>query len=182
MKKIAIILNNGFEEIEAVATIDLLRRAKIDIDLFTTDSLDVTGSHDIIVRAQKTFSKLKIVDYDGIILPGGPGTKDLINNETLLKQLKQFHEEKKLVAAICAAPQILGKAEILNGVNVTHFPGATEFLKDAIDKSPKPVVVDGNIITGVGVGGVFDFALAIIEYLENHELAQKIKTEIVYDY
>ncbi|ATZ16389.1 4-methyl-5(b-hydroxyethyl)-thiazole monophosphate biosynthesis [Entomoplasma freundtii] len=182
MKKTAIILNNGVEETEAIATIDLLRRAKIEVDLFSTDSLDIVGSHDIKFRAQKELSKLKIVDYDGLIIPGGPGTKDLINNEIVLKLVKEFHEENKLVAAICAAPQILGKAGILNGVSVTHYPGANEFLKEANDKSPKQVVVDGHIITSVGVGAVFDFGLALIQYLENDETAQKIKTEIVYDY
>lgn len=182
MKKIAIVLTNGVEEIEAVGTIDLLRRADNIVDIYSTSKQEVVGSHGIGIKHDKIIDQLIIDEYDALVIPGGPGVANLLTNNQLLEIVKNFDKQEKLICAICAAPQILGKSEILKkGTNITHFPGSNQFLDNVSDKTPKPVVIDNNIITSVSAGAVFDFALAIIQSLNGIEMAETIKKQIIYD-
>lgn len=166
MKKVALFLANGFEEIEALGTVDILRRAKIDIvTVSITDDNIVTGAHNIPVRADKTFTDTDFVNFDMLILPGGmPGAKHLNEHDDLKNLISDFYSKGKLIAAICAAPMVLGGLGILDGKRATCYPGFEPELIGAIT-TEESVVVDENIITGKGPGLVFDFGLRLVEKL-----------------
>lgn len=164
MKKVALFLANGFEEIEALGTIDILRRAQIPVQTVSiTNDKNVTGAHNITVLADMTFPELNFSDVDVLVLPGGmPGAKNLNEHEELKKYIKEFAEKGKDVAAICAAPMVLGGLGLLDGKKATTYPGFEPELIGAKVTGEKVVVAD-NIITGKGPGFVFDFALQLVE-------------------
>lgn len=164
MKTVALFLADGFEEIEALGTVDVLRRAEIPVDTVSiTANKEVSGAHGIKVLADKTFDELNFAEFDMIILPGGmPGAKNLNEHEKLKKQVTEFVNNGKLVAAICAAPMILGGLNLLDGKPATCYPGFEPELIGA-KISGENVTVSDNIITGKGPGLVFDFALKIVE-------------------
>lgn len=179
--KIATILVNGVEEVEALFVVDLLRRANIQIDLITPNNdLIVTGSHDIKIIAEKKFSEINLEEYDGIFMPGGPGVKNYGDLPELLVSLLDFTSKKKLIAAICASPTILAKLRILKLKKSTVF---TSLKDELIDNGAiyldEAVVVDENIITGRSVAAAKDFALAIIEYVKGNSEKEKIEKEII---
>ncbi|KAB1440975.1 DJ-1 family glyoxalase III [Candidatus Galacturonibacter soehngenii] len=181
MSKVGIFLADGFEEIEGLTVVDLLRRAEIEIDMISiTKKREVTGAHQIVVLADKLFEEVSFETYDMLVLPGGmPGTKNLGACEGLVTLLKQFAKEKKNISAICAAPSVLGDNEILKGKHAICYPGFEERLKGAVIEE-KNVVVDENIITSKGMGTAIDFGLAIIEKLVNQKTALKLKAAICY--
>ncbi|MDO5522572.1 MAG: DJ-1/PfpI family protein [Bacteroidia bacterium] len=164
MKKVALFLANGFEEIEALGTIDVLRRAQIPLQTVSvTGDRNVTGAHDITVLADTTFAELDFSAIDVLVLPGGmPGAKHLNEHEELKQRVKEYAEKGEIVAAICAAPMILGGLGLLDGKKATCYPGFEPELLGAKTVGEK-VVVDGNLITGKGPGLVFDFALQLVE-------------------
>ena len=175
--KILMPFANGFEEIEALAVVDLLRRAEIEVDMVGVVGTMMTGAHDIKVMMDKRLNEVKTKDYDGIILPGGsPGYKNLGKSKAIMDMLKEFNEHGKLVAAICASPMLLADAGILHNRKATVYPGLES-------KIPYPradkVVVDENIITSQGPGTAIDFALAIIRYLMGREKANKVKEAVL---
>jgi len=179
MKKSAIIvLANGFEEIEAITPIDLLRRANVDVTILGLNGMELTGSHAIMIKADALF-EFPAALPDTIILPGGPGHKNLLDSSILIKLVKEMFSAKKLCAAICAAPSIFGKAEILKGKNATCFPEYEKSLTGAffIDKA---VVVDGNVITSRGAGTAVPFSLEIIKYMLGPDAAEKIASSIIF--
>ena len=181
MAKVYVFLADGFEEIEALTVVDLLRRAKIKVEMISiTDNLQVVGAHDIKVYADQIFDEATFEDADLLVLPGGmPGTNNLMEHEGLDRLLRSFHKEKKDMAAICAAPSILGKKNILVGKNATCYPGFEDKLMDSrvIDQD---VVEDGNIVTSKGMGTAIDFSLAIIKRLLDEDTAKKIADSIIY--
>ena len=181
MGKVYIFLADGFEEIEALTVVDLLRRAQIDIDMVSiTGSLQVTGSHQISVMADVLFEDAKFDDADMLVLPGGmPGTKNLKNHEGLDKLLRKFHGENKNIAAICAAPTVLGNKGFLQGKRATCYPGCEDELTGSTVLY-HDVVEDGNIITSRGLGTAIDFALAIIKKLADENTAREIAGKVVY--
>ena len=166
MKKVALFLAKGFEEIEAIGTIDILRRAQIDVvTVSITDNKTVTGTHNIPVIADHTLNDTDFENFDMIILPGGmPGAKHLNEQEDLKKLIIEFNSKGKLIAAICAAPMVLGGLGILDGKRATCYPGFEPELIGA-KTTGESVVVDDNIITGKGPGFVFDFGLRLVEQL-----------------
>jgi 4-methyl-5(b-hydroxyethyl)-thiazole monophosphate biosynthesis len=166
MKKVALFLAKGFEEIEAIGTIDILRRAQIDVvTVSITDNKTVTGTHNIPVIADNTLNDTDFENFDMIILPGGmPGAKHLNEQEDLKKLIIEFNSKGKLIAAICAAPMVLGGLGILDGKRATCYPGFEPELIGA-KTTGEIVVVDDNIITGKGPGFVFDFGLRLVEQL-----------------
>ncbi|ATZ21478.1 DJ-1 family glyoxalase III [Mesoplasma tabanidae] len=179
MKKVAIILHKNFEESEAIVTIDILRRSNIEVDIYNIDNSDFQeGSHNIIVKTDFKMKNLKVNEYDGIIIPGGPGVNDLFDDQELLNLIKEFNKEQKMVSAICAAPQILGQAGIINDVKIVKFPSSNKYLEKAIIREESSLI-DGNIITGTSIGTVVPFALNIIEYLQGKEQKEKIKQQLV---
>ncbi|NLD91271.1 MAG: DJ-1/PfpI family protein [Fibrobacter sp.] len=180
MKHVITILAEGFEEIEAVTFIDILRRAHIQVTILGLKSFEIKGAHDIRIRADHLLADFK-ESYDGIILAGGqPGTTNLIKSPDVLKIVKTAHTKGLLLGAICAAPSVLAEAGILDGYKVTCYPGVEERLGNAIFVE-EPVVVDRTIITSRGVGTAINFAIELVRYLNNDESADKISKAILFN-
>lgn len=181
MAKTAIFLAEGFEEIEALTVVDLLRRAGIEITTASiTGSRQVCGSHGIKVEADALFEDINFDDTDMIILPGGmPGTDNLDACEPLKARIREFADAGKKLSAICAAPRVLGKMGVLSGKRATCYPGNEELLKGA-DPQTTEVVKDGNFITSRGMGTAIPFGLAIIEEFQGKEAADDMAKKIIF--
>ncbi|EMD17587.1 DJ-1 family protein [Eggerthia catenaformis OT 569 = DSM 20559] len=168
MKQAAILLADGFEEIEALGTVDILRRGQINVDIVSTKSiLTVVSSRKIIVTADKLFVDMN--DYDMIILPGGlPGASSLRDDPKVIKLLQDYSSRNKYIAAICAGPMALGKAGIAVNKKVTSYPDdeTKSYLKESDYQDDDSVVVDGHLITSRGPGTTFAFAYKLLELLE----------------
>lgn len=176
---ILILLEEGFEEIEALTVVDILRRAELPTKMVSaTNSEYVTGAHNITV---KTDSKLNAVsEYDMVILPGGyPGYENLEKNDAVRKLLNDAINSKKYVAAICGAPTVLGKLGYLKGKKACCYPSMENMLIDA-EVSFDKVVHDGTIITSRGAGTAHDFAFKIVEILKDKSTADKLRKSMVY--
>ena len=176
---IYLFLADGFEECEALAPLDILRRSGATVKTVGVGKEYITGTHGITVKADILENQI-ILDgnLQGIILPGGmPGTNNLESNETVKRAVSFANENKKLVCAICAAPKILGGMGLLNNKNATCFPG---FEKDLIGAklSSDYVVQDGNVITAKGVGVAFDFGFKILENLTDKETVADLKAKM----
>lgn len=182
MKKVALLLADGFEEVEAVTPVDFLRRAGIEVIVTSIAELKVTGSHDIVILADTTLDTLGD-DLDGIILPGGmPGAANLAQSKALIALIRKMNKSSKLLAAICAAPAlVLGKSELLEGRKFTCYPGFENEISGA-KFSTESVVLDGNILTSRGPGTAAEFAIAIIEYLLGKEAAETVKKSTLQNY
>lgn len=176
MKKSYVFLANGFEEIEALATVDILRRAGIDaITVSISPSLQVKGAHDIEVTADMTLVDVKNDESDWLILPGGmPGATNLAECKPLCDMLSKHHTKKGHIAAICASPAVvLAPLGILDGKEATCYPGFEGALKNC-KVGYRPVVVDGNVITANGPATAIAFALAIVANALCEEKAREI--------
>ena len=180
-KKVCVFLADGFEEIEGLTVVDLLRRAEVDVTTVSiTGDRVIHGAHGIDVFADKLFDEVKYDAQDMAVLPGGmPGTLHLGEHEGVKKVLEQFYQEKKYVAAICAAPSVLGKYGMLKGRKATSYPGFEEQLVGA-EYLLDEVVVDDFVITSRGMGTAIAFSLALIEKLNGKEQADKIGKSIIY--
>ena len=164
MKKVAVFLAEGFEEIEALTVVDIMRRANVYCDMVATKELEVKGAHNIFVKADRDFGE-DLKDYDLIVFPGGlPGATNLRDDKRITDLAKYFYENNKLVAAICAAPIVLAKADIITGRNITSYPGFEEELKGC-NYTENKVEVDGNIITSRGPATAMEFAYKLLEVL-----------------
>lgn len=181
MGKVFVFFGTGFEEIEALTVVDLLRREKIETEMISVmQERTVTGSHEIPVITDKLLSETDFAEADMLVLPGGlRGTQELEACEALMKEVDAFAREKKPIAAICAAPSILGHRGILNGKKAIAYPGFESHLTGAEIVS-EPAVRDGNLITGRGMGCAVDFALAIVEYLKGKEAKEALAEKIVF--
>ena len=180
MKKIAVLLANGFEDIEAITVIDILRRSDVHVTTFSNaDELDVESSHEITIKAEQILRD-NLDDYDGIYIPGGGrGTTNLANNPHVLKIISDFNQNGKLIAGICAAPSVvLNKAGVLDNHQATCYPSMEKLFNPSVTYQKQKVVIDNNIITSEGAGTSFDLAFAILDYLNLD--SKKIKNEIVY--
>jgi 4-methyl-5(b-hydroxyethyl)-thiazole monophosphate biosynthesis len=170
-------LANGFEDIEVITVVDVMRRAGIAIDIVGVPSTFLTSESGVRLTADKKFTDINPDDYDGIILAGGErNVNALINYMPLLAAIEKFNRKKKLLAAICAAPTILAKIGVLQDRKATVYPG--------LEKSiPYPrgdkVVVDGKIITSQGPGTAIEFALSIVEALVGKGKAAAIRNSLV---
>lgn len=168
-------LADGFEEIEALATVDILRRADIDVTTVGVGSDVIRGAHDIPVTADMHIDEFEInEDMSGVILPGGmPGVKNLYAEERVKDAVSYCVSRDLYVCAICAAPSILGKMGVLMGRKATCFPGFEDELLEA-EVSAEKVVVDGKIITAKGAGCALDFGFAIVAQVESEREAERI--------
>jgi len=190
--KAYLFLADGFEEVEALTTADLLIRAGIKtvlVKVKTGESAKenngckaVRGAHDIYIKPGLTLNDdvtiNELLDADCIILPGGmPGTLNLGNTPEIIELLKKYNEAGKLIAAICAAPSILGSNGLLAGKKATCFPGFEDKLKGA-EVSSAGAVSDGNIITGKSMGSAVSFGLKIVEALQGKNAADKLEGSI----
>lgn len=181
MEKLAICMANGCEEIEALTVVDLLRRAEIPVDMVSIEAdRRVTGSHVITFEADIIADVAHWDAYAGIILPGGmPGTLNLKKNRYVRQAVQAYDREKKLVAAICAAPTVLADCGVLHGRAATCYPGLEAQLTGANFRTD-PVVLDGHILTSRGLGTAIPFALAIVAYCKSRKDADELARKIVY--
>ncbi|MBN2425640.1 MAG: DJ-1/PfpI family protein [Calditrichaceae bacterium] len=180
MASALILLSPGFEEIEAITVIDLLRRASIEVTTAGLDTNLITGSHQISVKADEFYKDCDQMKFDILILPGGqPGTNNMKKDPLILSWIKQRFESKKWIAAICAAPIILYEAGIAKGLKLTSYPSEEHVFIDSIYLK-QPVVTDGCVITGRGVGTAIDFSLEIITKLIGKKTAEETAKRILY--
>lgn len=182
MKQACVFLADGFEEIEGLAVVDVLRRAGVEV---TTVSIKkncmVTGRSNITVLADKWYGEMDFAGTDLLVLPGGmPGTTNLRDYAPLRELLCKAYEEKKLLAAICAAPMVFGGMGFLKDRKATIYPGMEEELIGA-EAVAEPVVVDGFITTSRGMGTAIPFALSLVEQLLGKEKACEIGKSIVFE-
>jgi 4-methyl-5(b-hydroxyethyl)-thiazole monophosphate biosynthesis len=179
MQKHAIILlADGFEEIEAITPIDLLRRAGIAVTTLGITDTNVCGSHGITFCADMLLEEFS-GSADAVILPGGPGHKHLIASDAVIELVKKYYSEKRLCAAICAGPTVFAHAGILNGIEATCFPGLEHEMNGAKIVN-RPLVIDNTVITARAAGNALDFSLAIIHCLVGKEAMQAVASAIVY--
>lgn len=182
MSRISVFFAEGFEEIEALMVVDVLRRANLAVTMVSvTDADEVTGSHDITVRMDAHLTEFDFKQTDVIVLPGGmPGTKKLAACSALMEQVDAFYREGKVIGAICAAPGILGQRGLLKGRRVCAHPSVEGQLTEAILLKEK-AVIDGTLITGRGMGCALDFALALVRHLKGINEAEQIAESICYN-
>lgn len=176
-----VFLAKGFEELEALAPVDVLRRAGVTVKTVGVTGKRVSGSHGISVNCDITVNEATFDELDGIILPGGlPGTTNLEADETVQRFIDYAAENGKIIGAICAAPMILGHKGLLQGKNAVCYTGFEKELTGA-HVLDRPAVRDGNIVTGWGAGGAMDFALLYLAAIsDNEELAKKIARSMRY--
>jgi len=179
-----ILLGGGFEEVEAVAPADILRRADIDVlTVSLTNDLLVQGGHGIAVQADITLDEVVFEDLEMLVLPGGGGGVESIAGSTAAMDLiLRVWNAKKKLAALCAAPAILAKLDILNGLAVVSHPVVYEQVKAAGGNLQPglPVVTDGNLTTGKAAGTAIDFGLELVAVLRGCEAADKMRNAIFY--
>lgn len=180
-KKALIFLADGFEEVEGLTVVDLLRRAEISVDMVSiTGNKKVIGSHGISVEADVLFAEADVAEADAYILPGGmPGTRNLEACAPLIDVLKEANEKGKLLCAICAAPLVLGVNHLLEGKKASCYPGFEKDLHGAL-VSYDPVSKQDNVITSRGLGTAIAFGAEIIEALLDKDTAEKVKESIIY--
>lgn len=180
-KKVCVFLADGFEEIEGLTVVDLLRRAEIEVTTVSiTGAYTIHGAHKIDVQADKLFEEMNYEEQDMVVLPGGmPGTLNLGTHEGLKVVLEKFYQAEKYMAAICAAPSVFGQYGLLKGRKATSYPGFEEKLEGAVYVEDT-VAVSDFVITSRGLGTAIDFSLALIEKLVGTEKAEEISKAIIY--
>lgn len=181
-EKIYIHLADGFEEVEALTVVDVLRRGGVDAETVSvTGKSVVAGTHGINIEADMLFED---ADYDScrmIVLPGGmPGAENLKNHSGLCEKIKAFANEGRMLAAICAAPMVFADCGVLNGAKATIYPGMESFLGDAVSTEDN-VTVSGNIITGAGPAIAMEFALSLLRELEGEEKEKEVAEGLLFD-
>ena len=179
MEKVLIFLTAGFEEIEALATINILRRGGVNIrSVSLTGDRTVTGGRQIPVIADCLFEEVDFAEACMLILPGGPGTGKMNGHEGLKRKILDFARQEKLLAAICAAPVVFGGLGLLQNKKATCYPGNESYLTGA-HVTGASVVVDGNITTGRAAGCTFEFALELLSQLKGKEAAEEVERKIL---
>ena len=165
MKNVLLILADGFEEIEALGTVDILRRLGVNVVTAALQGETVNGAHNMKVIADKQLSAVCDDDFDAVILPGGmPGAANLDNSPIVDKVIKKAAADDKIIAAICAAPFVLAKRGLLNGKVFTMYPGFDAEL-NGLKYTDKHAEICGKTVTGKGPGAIFDFAAAVADAL-----------------
>ena len=181
MKKVILFFANGTEEIEALSALDLLRRAGADVVLAGVGGREVTGSHGIRITADVDASDITSFDFDMVVVPGGmPGTLNLAADKTVGDFIDYADKNGKYLAAICAAPSVLGERGLLRDKEATCYPGFEDKLLGA-KLSDKKVAVDGKTITARGMGVSLGFGLALVEVLCGREVADKLHDAVQAD-
>lgn len=178
MKKVCMIVDNGFEELEAVGTFAILRRAGLAVDIFSCRQTTATGRFGLTCSQLNDFRAFDSSSYDALVLPGGPQYQSLEKNPAVQNVIQQFLSQNKVVAAICASPTILGHAGYLKGKNYTCFTSMNEDFGGYF--TGQYATVDGNIITGQSAAATVDFAFAIVEKLLGKSEADRVKKSIYY--
>ena len=179
MAKVYAFLAEGLEEVECLAVVDVLRRSEVDVTMVSiTGAMEVTGSHGIRFMADALFEEVNPNVADVLFLPGGmPGTNNLKAHEGLREAIERANKQGRRVAAICAAPSVLGSMGLLKGRTATCSPGFEEQLT-GVSYTSQGVVTDGNITTSRGLGYALDLGLELIRLLQGPQQAQKIAASI----
>jgi 4-methyl-5(b-hydroxyethyl)-thiazole monophosphate biosynthesis len=179
-ERVLVVLANGFEEIEAVTIIDILRRAEIDTTVAGLTSRSVIGAHQITLQTDTLFKEVEGNDYQMLVLPGGqPGTQNLSESEPLINLLKEFVQSGRKVAAICAAPMVLAQAGLLDDVEAVCYPGCEGGMGKAIilDQS---VAVTPQITTGQGPAAATAFALQLVKGIKGEIVSTQVANDLLY--
>lgn len=181
MAHILVPLAEGFEEIEAITVIDLLRRAGFDVVSVGLDEKPVRASRQTLVIPDQAIDDVMDQDFDLIVLPGGlPGADNLRDNPTLQTLIKRQNDAGKMIAAICAAPKALASAGVLDGRQITCYPGALDEVDTTqFEVTDEAVKIDGNVVTSRGPGTAMDFALSLIELLADRTLRDEVEAGLV---
>jgi 4-methyl-5(b-hydroxyethyl)-thiazole monophosphate biosynthesis len=180
MKRVIVPLADGFEELEAVAIVDLLRRAGMEVALAGVDGVVATGSRGVRIVCDTAIESVDASGVDAVVLPGGmPGAANLGKSAAVLRLLHAMARDGRLIGAICAAPTILNRAGLLDGRLATSHP-AHEGEMDRCRYSRERVVVDGNVVTSRGAGTAIEFAAELVKQLAGAEVAQDILLRIVH--
>jgi len=178
--KLACLLSNGFEDLEAIGTIALLRRSGITCDIVSVfNKKEIVGSHQTKVIADVMMKKVNPKEYDGIFIPGGGHSYTLLETVEVIKLVSEFNDLGKWMFAICAAPAVFGVAGLLDGKKYTSFPTTEKYIPAGIRMKEK-AVRDGRFITGRGAGAVYEFAFLIIETLLGKEKRREIEKRTQY--
>lgn len=177
-KKVALFIENGSEELEFIAPLDIMRRANLEVDLISANNEDfITSSHNVKILADKKIDEVNnILDYDAIVIPGGmPGSTLLRDNKKIIEFYQTMYNSGKLVAAICAAPIVLSAAGITDDKEVTSYPGFDKEINYKNYNSEKAVVIDKNVITAQGPAVAILFGYEIVNYLLQDNTAEDVK-------
>lgn len=175
MSRAVMYFADGYEEVEALTVVDILRRGNVEVILAGVNDKTVVSAHQISINMDTTIENIDHSLVDMIILPGGAkGVENMLLSEHVLENIKKFHEEKKGIAAICAAPSILGRLGILKDRKATCYPGFEKYL-EGCKVVPERVVISDHIITAQAVGSAMEFGLAILETLQGNEIKDVIK-------
>lgn len=177
--KVAVYFATGYEEIEALAVVDVLRRGNVEVSMVGVSGKTVVSARGISINMDTTLDEMNHDEIDMMVLPGGvPGIINLEANEKLMSELKSFKEKGKWLAAICAAPSILGNQGLLVGEKATCYPNYESKLMGCEHVDEK-VVVSGKIVTGKGAGVAIDFALKILEVLVSKEVSDQVRKSMI---
>lgn len=177
-KKVALFIENGSEELEFIAPLDIMRRANLEVDLISANNEDfITSSHSVKIITDKKINEVNnILDYDAIVIPGGmPGSTLLRDNKKIIEFYQTMYNSGKLVAAICAAPIVLSAAGITDDKEVTSYPGFDKEINYKNYNSDKAVVIDKNVITAQGPAVAILFGYEIVNYLLQDNTAEDVK-------
>jgi len=179
--KALVFLATGFEEIEAVTIVDILRRGNIKVTTAGLTPNPIEGAHKLKIFSDKSVDEISGQEFDAIICPGGaPGYKNFRKDSRVIRIIKNAYDQNKVVAAICAAPAVLSDAEILENKKCTIYPGTEdELIKGKGTPKSEKVVVDGNIITSKGPATALEFALKIVEVLAGKQVADAVKRKVL---
>ena len=181
-KKVALFIENGSEELEFIAPLDIMRRANLEVDLISANNEDfITSSHNVKILADKKIDEVNnILDYDAIVIPGGmPGSTLLRDNKKIIEFYQTMYNSGKLVAAICAAPIVLSAAGITDDKEVTSYPGFDKEINYKNYNSDKAVVIDKNVITAQGPAVAILFGYEIVNYLLQDDTVQNISNAML---
>lgn len=168
MKKIALVLADGFEEIEAVTVIDVLKRAGVSAEIFCIENTRVTGAHYITIEGDEIFNYYNVLDYDGVVFVGGlQNAETLSNNSAVIDLVNHYYKERKILGAICASPALLfSKSDLPNGLKITCYPSDDFISKlDRFEYVNKDVVIEENVVTSQSPSTALEFALSIVGML-----------------
>lgn len=178
---VCILLGKGFEESEAIVPADLLRRAGAEVVLTALEGTEVTGSHGVTVKADKTLTDIDPNAVDLLFLPGGLGGVEAIRScPAALDLIRAVYDKGKYVTAICAAPTILGGLGLLKGRRAVCYPGMEDGLTGAVVCKGQSTVADGNVVTGEAAGSAFPFGLKLVELLKGPQAAEQVKHAVYY--
>lgn len=171
---IYVILADGFEETEAIAPIDIMKRAGYDVKTVYIKDKEVKGAHGITVTADMPICEAEKEKTELLMLPGGPGHENLLNDSNVISLMKYAAENDKYIASICAAPSIPGRYGLLSGKKAVCFPGYEKYLSGAEISSDK-AVIDGKMITAKGAGAAMEFGFLIVEALSGKKASDELK-------